>query len=58
MFENHLYFVSDTLSTKVQPGNQWQVLCFQVSNMSRTQNYLIGDIQLTITTDFRIILTE
>lgn len=53
MFENHLYFVSDTLRTKVQPGNQWQVLCFQVSNISRTQNYLIGDIQLTITTDLQ-----
>ncbi len=51
MFAGNLYFLPQEMKVMVNSGDDWQVLRLIVGNMSRDQNFMIGELQLELTSD-------
>ncbi len=51
IYGQKLYFLSKEMNIVVNPGNQWQVLRIRIGNMNKAKNFLIGDMQLELTSD-------
>lgn len=51
IFDGNLYFLSKELKVMANSGTEWQILQFRMGNISRDKNFLIGEMQLELSSD-------
>ncbi len=51
IFQQNLYFLPKDMKVAIQPGNDWQYLYFQMGSLSRDKNFILGEVQLELTTN-------
>ncbi|MBD5464508.1 MAG: hypothetical protein HDR22_01570 [Lachnospiraceae bacterium] len=51
IFQQNLYFLSKDMKVTIQPGNGWQYLYFQIGSLWRDKSFVLGEVQLELTTN-------
>ncbi len=51
MYAGNLYFLPKEMKVVINPGNDWQILRLQIGSMSRDKNFMIGELQLELTSE-------
>lgn len=51
VYAGNLYFLPKEMKVVINPGNDWQILRLQIGSMSREKNFMIGELQLELTSE-------
>ena len=51
IFQQNLYFLPKDMKVTIQPGDDWQYLYFQMGSLSKDKNFILGEVQLELTTN-------